>query len=292
MTTLLSTPLFFIKTLFTHLWLSISSIKFYEQIFNSYKGYGIKYVLILSLISSFICSIIFLNHLDKVREYLNNGIISTKVETIDHIIQQLPEINYNGLKITIKEDTPLFIYDLKKQKTLALDPNNKLMPADRNKLPIILNAQKIIINLTDSEGIKRNSFPIDYTQIFGNESQILTQTVIKLSLADIFNRAPSIFIYLIFPITALLIFINLILEKIFIILMVYLITRVVTVNTSLKTCIRVVLFASGNFVLLQFTILLTLPALSTILWIMQTWANILMILGILKSSGRIRILSR
>tara|TARA_B110000503_G_scaffold142854_1_gene241280 strand:- start:2372 stop:3250 length:879 start_codon:yes stop_codon:yes gene_type:complete len=292
MTTLLSTPLFFIKTLFTHLWLSISSIKFYEQIFNSYKGYGIKYVLILSLISSFICSIIFLNHLDKVREYLNNGIISTKVETIDHIIQQLPEINYNGLKITTKEDTPLFIYGLGNKKTLALDPNNKLMPADRNKLPIILNAQKIIINLTDSEGIKRNSFPIDYTQIFGNESQILTQTVIKLSLADIFNRAPSIFIYLIFPITALLIFINLILEKIFIILMVYLITRVVTVNTSLKTCIRVVLFASGNFVLLQFTILLTLPALSTILWIMQTWANILMILGILKSSGRIRILSR
>ena len=292
MTTLLLVPLSFIKTLFTHLWLSISSIKFYEQVFNSYKGYGIKYVLILSLISSFICSIIFLNHLDKVREYLNNGIISTKVETIDHIIQQLPEINYNGLKITIKEDTPLFIYDLKKQKTLALDPNNKLMPADRNKLPIILNAQKIIINLTDSEGAKHNSFPIDYTQIFGNESQILTQTVIKLSLADIFNRAPSIFIYLIFPITALLIFINLILEKIFIILMVYLITRVVTVNTSLKTCIRVVLFASGNFVLLQFTILLTLPALSTILWIMQTWANILMILGILKVSGRIRILSR
>ena len=292
MTTLLSTPLFFIKTLFTHLWLSISSIKFYEQIFNSYKGYGIKYILILSLISSFICSIIFLNHLDKVREYLNNGIVSKKVETIDHIIQQLPEINYNGFKITTKEDTPLFIYGLGNKKTLALDPNNKLMPADRNKLPIILNAQKIIINLTDSEGIKHNSFPIDYTQIFGNESQILTQTVIKLSLADIFNRAPSIFIYLIFPITTLLIFVNLMLEKFFIILMVYLITRVITVNTSLKTCIRVVLFASGNFVLLQFTILLTLPALSTILWIMQTWANILMILGILKSSGRIRILSR
>lgn len=292
MTTLLLVPLAFIKTLFTHLWLSVSSIKFYEQIFNSYKGYGIKYALILSLISSFICTVLFLNHLDKVREYLNNGIVSTKVETIDHIIQQLPEIDYNGLKITTKEDTPLFIYGLKNQKILALDPNNKLMPADRNKLLIILNAQKIIINLTDSEGIKHNSFPIDYTQIFGNESQILTQTVIKSSLADIFNRAPSIFIYLIFPITTLLIFVNLLLEKIFIILMVYLITRVITTNTSLKTCIRVVLFASGNFVLLQFTILITLPSFSTILWIMQTWANILMILGILKASGRIRILSR
>ena len=133
---------------------------------------------------------------------------------------------------------------------------------------------------------------IDYTQIFGNTPQILTQTVIKSSLAEIFDRAPSIFIYLIFPVTALLILINALLEKSFIILMIYLITRFITISTSLKTCIRMVLFASGIFVLLQFIIILTVPALSTILWGIQTWANILMILGILKASGRPNIFSK
>jgi len=292
MTTLLSAPLFFIKTLFTHLWLSISSVKFYEQVFNSYRGYGIKYILILSIISSFICTILFLNHMDKVREYLHKGTISTNVEIIDHVMQQLPEIDYDGLKVSTQEDTPVFAYNLKNQKILALDPNNKLMPADRTKLPIVLNSQKIIINLTDSDGITRNTFPIDYTQIFGNTPQILTQTVIKSSLAEIFDRAPSIFIYLIFPVTALLILINALLEKSFIILMIYLITRFITISTSLKTCIRMVLFASGIFVLLQFIIILTVPALSTILWGIQTWANILMILGILKASGRPNIFSK
>ncbi|MDP4832385.1 MAG: DUF1189 domain-containing protein [Rickettsiaceae bacterium] len=292
MTTLLSAPLFFIKTLFTHLWLSISSVKFYEQVFNSYKGYGIKYILILSLISSFFCTILFLNHMDKVREYLSNGTISANVENIDHIIQQLPELDYDGLKISTQEETPVFLYNLKNQKILALDPNNKLMPADRTKLPIILNAQKIIINLTDSDGITRNTFPINYTQIFGDTPQILSQTIIKSSLADIFDRAPSIFIYLIFPATSLLVFINALLEKSFIILMIYLITRFITINTSVKTCIRLVLFASGIFVLLQFIIILTIPALSTVLWGIQTWANILMILGILKASGRPNIFSR
>ena len=292
MTTLLSTPISCIKTLIIHLWLSISSVKFYEKVFNSYKGYGAKYILTLSLISSLMCTILFLYHMDKVRSYLNKDKISINVKNIDHIILQLPAIDYDGLKISTKEETPLFLYILKNHKILALDPDNKLTPIDRTKFPIVLSTQKIIINLIDSEGGLRNALPIEYTQIFGNNPQILTQEIIKSSFAQIFDKAPSVFIYLIFPAAAFLIFINVLLEKSFLILMVYLITRLISIKTSLKICIRMVFFASGIFVLLQFIIILTMPALSTILWGVQTWANILMILGILKASGRHKLFSK
>ena len=119
---------------------------------------------------------------------------------------QLPALDYDGLKISRKEETPIILYSLKNKKTPALDPNNKLMPADRAKLSIIRGTQKLIVNLIESDGSVRNTLPIEYTQIFGNNPQILTQEVIKSSFAQIVNKAPSVFIYLIFPVTAFLIF--------------------------------------------------------------------------------------
>ena len=85
------------------------------------------------------------------------------------------------------------------------------MPADRAKLSIILGTQKLIVNLIDSDGSVPNTLPIENTQIFGNNPQILTQEVIKSSFAQIFNKAPSVFIYLILSVTAFLIFINVLL---------------------------------------------------------------------------------
>jgi len=291
MTTLLSTPLSFAKALINHLWLSITSIKFYEDVFTSYKGYGAKYILTLSFISSLVCCVLFLEHVNKIRDYLTNNVISESVVNIDHIIRQLPVIDYDGQKISIQEETPLFLYNLNNYKLLAIDPSSKLMPGDRTKIPVILGTNKMIISLLDSEGTVRNTFPIKYDQIFGNQPQTLTEEVIKSSFAAIFDKAPSLFIYLIFPIATIMIFINALLEKSFIIIMVYLITRLTAIKTSLKTCIRIVLFASGIFVLFQFIITLTAPNFSTALWIIQTWANLLMILGILKASGKNKFFS-
>lgn len=288
MTTLLSTPLSFIKTIFSQLWFSVSSVDFYVRVFKSYSGYGIKYILTLSLISSFMCTIIFLNHIDKIESYLTKNIISTYyIENIDHVIGQLPEINYDGSKISVQEETPLFLYNITNTKVLALDPENKLKPSDRAKLPIILTAEKMIINLGGEE--QKSSFytlPLEYTEIFGKHLQVLTQEDIKLSLATAFNKTSVVFVYLLFPIMTFLIFTNVLMEKSFIIFIIYLMMRFSGLKTSLQASIRMVFFASGVFVLLQFFILLTLSSLNTALWMLQIWSNFLMILGILKASGR------
>ena len=92
MTTLVSTLTIFIKSLAKNLWLSVSSAKFYQDVFSSYQGYGTKYLLTLSIISSLLCNMVFLVYVDKIQKYLAEDVISESVLNIDHIIRQLPTI--------------------------------------------------------------------------------------------------------------------------------------------------------------------------------------------------------
>ncbi len=286
MTTLVSTLTIFVKTLINHLWLSVSSAKFYQDVFSTYQGYGTKYIFTLSVISSLMCNVVFLVYADKVQKYLSDDVISESVVNIDYVVRQLPTINYNGKDIAISEDSALFIYDMNNVKLLAIDPAGKLSHNDKTQIPILLMKDQININLSDSDGKIRNTLPIKYTQIFGSEAQILTKENIKSSLASLFERASTVLMYIVFPITAIMIFINTLLEKSFMIVVIFVISRLGKSKSTLKDCIRVVLFSSGFYTLFQFVASVTLKELSYGLWVIQTWANILMIIGVMKSQDR------
>ena len=287
MTTLVSTLTIFIKTLIKHLWLSISSAKFYQDVFYTYQGYGTKYILTLSIISSLICNIIFLGYVDKVQKYLSDDIISERLVNIDHVIRQLPTINYNGKDISISEDSASVIYGVDNTKLLAIDPAGKLSNYDKIQIPVLLTKDEISINLRDSNGKTKNTLPIKYAQIFGSEAQILTKETIKSSFIPLFKRAPTVLTYIIFPITTIMIFISHLFEKSFMVVVVFIISCFGTEGRSLKDSIRVVLFSSGFCALFQFVASLVSIELNYVLWILQTWANILMIIGIMRLQDRI-----
>lgn len=286
MTTLLSNPLFFIKNLFTHLWLSISSIKFYEKIFKKYNDYGALYILNLSLISSVICTAILLYNVDKVQDYLKDNIISEKVENIDFVLKQIPPIEYDGQNILIDTDEPILIQNKNGNNVLAIDPDSKTKPSDRNKFPLILSQDKMIIKLIGSDGEVKNTFPIKFNQIFDQDPKLLTHEEIKSSFARLFDQAPRILVYMIFPLTEFLIFLNTFLDKAFFIVMIFLVTKISGLGVSMKTCIRLTMYASGFYALFQFIFILAASEYSSIVWIVQSWANILMILGILSATGK------
>lgn len=286
MTTLLSNPLFFIKNLFTHLWLSVSSIKFYERVFKKYTDYGALYILNLSLISSVICTAIFLHNVGKIQDYLKNNIISEKVENIDFVLSQIPPIEYDGQKISVDTDKPLLIKNKNGTNVLAIDPNNQTKPGNRNKFPLLLTQKEIIIKLIDSGGEVKNTFPINFDQIFDKEPRILTNEEIKSSFAKLFEQAPRVLIYMIFPLTGFLIFLNTFLDKAFFIIMIFFVTKISGLNVSMKTCIRLTMYASGFYALFQFIFIFFAGEYSSILWIVQSWANILMIFGILRATGK------
>ena len=286
MTTLLSNPLFFIKNLFTHLWLSVSSIKFYEKVFKKYNDYGALYIINLSLISSVMCTIIFLHNIDKVQDYLKNNVISGKVENIDFILRQIPPIEYDGQNILVNSDEPILIKNKNGNNILAIDPNNKTKPSDRSKFPLILSQNKMIISLIDSDGKVKNTFPIKFDQIFDKTPRVLTHEEIKSSFGRLLDQAPRVLVYMIFPLTGFLIFLNTFLDKAFFIVMIFLVTKISGFNIPMKTCIRLTMYASGFYALFQFIFILAASEYSSIVWIVQSWANILMILGILSATGK------
>src|SRR5690606_38468242 len=136
-----------------------------------------------------------------------------------------------------------------------------------------------------SSDLQKNNvknFEFDYKQIFGNEGQVITQETIRVLLEKLFSSAPKVVIYGVFPLIGLLIFLNTCFEKTFIIIIIYLLANFMSIKVSIKTCIRIAMFASGVFVLLQPITLLIAPIYGNFIWIIQIWANLLMILGILK----------
>lgn len=286
MTTVLLLPLYFIKTLITHLWLSVSSVKFYENVFKFYTGYGTKYIFTLSFISSFFFCVLFLNQTNEIRLYLNQNIISQSVQNLDHIINQLPTIDYDGQKISIDEETPLFLNDMNNDKALVIDPTNKLMPNERSKINVVLGSDKIIANFIDTKGALVQSFGLEYNNILGDDPQTLSTEDIKSIFAPIVQNATSKFIYIMLPLLAAFIFTVTLYEKIMTIIIIYIIIYLNLGTTSVKTCIRMVCFSSGIFALFQPIVILTLPNLAGPIWIIQIWASFLMILGILKATGK------
>ena len=286
MTTKLSKIYKWFSTILTHLRLSISSVNFYERVTAAYSGYGIKYILTISFFSAFLCSFIILNYLDNIRQYFSYGVMSPAVINLDHIMSQFPELKYDGNKISLENPEPVYINNIYNQPIAAIDPENKLPRADKAKISILLTGKKIIFSFAESQKANINNFSINYPQIFGYESQTITQEVVRSALEKFFNKAPTIIIYITFPILALLIFFNTFLEKSFIIIITYLLTNFMAIKLPLKICTRLTMFASGVFVLFQPSVLLIAPANGGLLWIVQIWANLLMILGILKFSNK------
>lgn len=286
MTTILSASIDWLKLLFKCLYSSVSSIKFYQGVLTYYTGYGIKYIITLCFFSSFICSAFFLNEAIKLKNYFNDNKMSKEAENIEYIINQLPEIDYNGSSISIKENTPLYINTIDNTKVLVLDPENKLNYNEKLQIPILLSSNKIVISFFNVQGSTKSSIPINYNQIFDDTEKVLTKEVIKSNLAAIFNKVPRLFIYVVFPILFLLILFNALLEKGFVIALLFLITYLLKVKASLEDCIRMILFASGIIIFLQPITILFLPELSNLLWIIQIWTNLLMAIGILKEAKR------
>lgn len=289
MTTLLLRPVYFFRTIFHHLWLSISSVDFYVRVFKNYRGYGFKYIFTLSMMSAFLCTAIFLHYSNKIQNYFEGEMISAAyIENMDHVLQQIPEMDYDGERITIPDETPSFLYSIDNRKVVALDPENKLKPSDRGQIPVIFTSEKMVIHFLNEDDRPYYTAPIEYSKIFGQHPQLLTQEVLKTSVALAFSKTPWVFIYMLFPILTALIFTNLLFEKIFIIFVVYFMARLSGVGASLQTSVRMVMFASGTFVLLQFIILLAFPFFKSSLWMVQIWSNFLMILGIVKVSRNTR----
>jgi len=280
MTTKLYHIILAIKTLFRTLWLSVSSVDFYEDVYKRYSGYGLKYLFTLSFISSVIYCLVSLGHIVTLKDYFNHDKLTPYTANLEHIIKQLPEISYDGKNIKVEEETPLFLYNSSEGKVGVVDPNNQLNFSERNKIPIIFTKNKVIFSFIWDK--KKVNLPFDYQLIFGTEPQILSGEQIKKHFGQITSSAPTLFIYILTPVMIILTFIATLLRASFLITLIYLITQAFGPRTSIKTCTRMVLFSSGAHTLLEPIISAFAPFFSSFSWLILVWTSILLFLSILK----------
>lgn len=276
------------KMLLLHLWWSVSSVDFYRTVYKSYKGYGIKYLFTISFISSVIFCAFLLPVMVDIEDYLSDNRTSEETALLDYVFQQLPEISYDGKSISITEETPFYLQDKAGRKILAIDPKNQLNYVERRKIPIVLGASDVLISL--SSAVNNNSKNVGshevktlpYKTLFGQENKVFTPESLKLAFKEKMGNFINIFIFVGMPILIVWRFTSELLEKVLIIVLIYVVTNATKLGTSAKTAIRMVMFSSGAAILLQPLIILTIPTWSNLVWLIQMWSNLLMILAILK----------
>ena len=267
--------------LYNQLRLSVSSIEFYQDVYKSYKGYGIKYVFTISFISSIIYCIFIFNYLVTLKDYFVENRLSNSTKTIEYIFKQLPVIYYDGSKILVEQDEPIFLLDEEGSKIAAIDTKNQLPYGERVKIPVIFGSDKIIVSTIEVTDQKKSTFNLEYSKLLIGQIN-LTEEVIKKQCANILSQSLRIFIYLIVPAVVLVRFCSILFEKSFIVLLVYLLTYLFGPKSTLQVCTRMVMFSSGVAILLQPIFIIFIPEFSSIVFFIQMFASLLLFLAMLK----------
>ncbi|XVN43187.1 MAG: DUF1189 family protein [Candidatus Rickettsia vulgarisii] len=282
MTTKLLPAFLWIRALFNQLWLSVSSVKFYQDVYLFYKGYGTRYLFTVVFLSSLIYSISIFNYLLTLKNYFNVSNPSTNTSTIDYILKQLPEIYYDGKKIVVDQEEPIYLFDENKNKIAVIDTKNQLSGIDKKRIPILFSSDYVSFATVEITDKKKDNFIVKYSQLFGSVSEQLTQETIKKHFVQMLNQAPRIFIYILVPLLIILRFCSILFEKFFIILIVYLLTNFSGLKSSIQTCCRIVLFTCGVPILLQPLIIIFLPEFNSIIFFVQIISYLLLFLAIIQ----------
>lgn len=274
--------LLFFKVFLRQLFLSISSTKFYYYVYKTYKGYGFKYLLTISFFSSMIYCTILLNIISNWNNCLNINTNSSKgLASVDSIVNQIPDIYYDGNTIHSSEKLPIYLLNKTGSKIAVIDSRDILTHSEKVKIPVVFTSKKILIFLTDVKNKRKFMLPITYSKIFGNNQLILTHEKIKNQLIQILRNTSSLIIFIIMPSLSIVIFAFILIENSFLISLVYFVTYMFEPRASIKQCIRLISFSSGIASLLH-PFIISVPAFINLLWILKIWPNLLLFLALIR----------
>ena len=182
---------------------SVTDKNFYVIVYKRYRGYGLKYVFILSFFSSIFFSIVFFKTFYQFTEYNSNW---------RYVLSQVPNIEYNGAQINTKTEAS-FLYN-KDGNTIALiDVENKFNNKERQKAPIVFTNKNIIVSFSfnpKSDTYLPNAI-VPYTVILGNKPQYFDNDRLRNYVVKILGFSRSVFIYITIPLSIVMRFVNILL---------------------------------------------------------------------------------
>ncbi|NRB10263.1 MAG: hypothetical protein HRU35_01405 [Rickettsiaceae bacterium] len=302
-TTPVTTFIGFIKTLLSILWLSVSSSNFYQKVYKNYQGYGLKYILTISIIVALFYSAIVLSYSKRLVTEIDN--ITESPNNINYIINQIPDMAYDGQTIAItnrESNLPaknsLIIKDINDNKIIAIDPSNELLPKDKMSIPVVISNDITIItpmyflvydiinakffgygNSSVNFDVIKKNFP--HSRLIGNSPENINSESIKNALINLLQPdIISTIFYVFLPLLGGVIVDAILFSPIIIvIILLYFITNIYYPKVTMASCIRLVFFASGIIILIK-PITLFIPFIS--ITILQLWTSFLMVSGMLR----------
>lgn len=137
------------KLLLYNIFLSLFSIKFYEKIYKSFQGFGLKYFLFCLLMASIIKSSLVFIDFQQMVNYLKYNQQNQYSLQLQKFFEQIPTIKYDGKSISIEEDK---VFDIanpfdETKKLVSINSSGK-NNSSQDSL-IILSKENLIVNSSE-----------------------------------------------------------------------------------------------------------------------------------------------
>ena len=248
----------------------------YYKVLKYFRGYGIRF----SIITSLICGLIMSVSLSVKIDSLTSQLLSLNEDgetSIDYIANQFPDIQYNGRDIVVDNNTsPILIKAPNNARVIAINSANTLKVSEQNQIPFILNKKKVIINL----GIYK--MELDYSQILGSKNRIITGENIKDLSNTIIKTFNTRYNILALPILSIMKFISNLIDNIFILIITIIVVKLSDIALNLQSIFRTIIFASAPSMILSSLILYTVPTFIFLAAALKLYCLILMYKALLQ----------
>lgn len=228
----------FILEFFRISWLSVSSTKFYQDLYRHYKGFGIRYISVVISITTIIFMILDYTTIINIRKQIT----SDGDNQMTQIISQIPTMEYNKGQISLDGD-PVLILNNRGKTVIAIDPDKKLSPPERKGIPLILEKSYFSTNFRYSRLLSDTS--LNYSDIFGNESKTIDNGFIREILIDGLDAITPLLVALITPVIIAISIALHIYQHLFLILITFIFLLLIGLRPSLKSAFRLIMFATA-----------------------------------------------
>lgn len=274
----------FIREFLRVTWYSVSSQRFYPDLYKNYKGYGIKYIATILSFTSLIYLLLSYGNLMNVKHYLTH--IEEEDNPIEFMVRQWPEITYSGSEISWSEEDPVLITSQDGKVVIAIDPQNKLTDKQSRKIPIIFKSKSIILSVEtqdDKPKARPKEFAFGYKKLFGKEEMLINSDSLRDSLVSIIESVNVFILILLLPILILVRLALHIFSNLFSILLLHVIFAWMKLKPSIKSSARIMLFATGAAEVATAFLILAVPQMAFLGSMIEYWAIILAIYSISKA---------
>jgi hypothetical protein len=280
MTTSVSSFILYIKTICILLWKSISSIDFYSQVYKRYRGYGVKYIATLC----FFCVILYTAALLNQMSIIRDDLLRADNNYIEHILRQIPVMNYNGNSLSATSDSPLFIKDAEDHIISLIDLSGAVSFAEKAKIPLIFAKNNLTFNIASKSKDSRE-ITIEYSNFLGKDQLEITESAVRNGLIKALAINFMSFGYIV-PLLFVMYFMQIMLKLMTPVAIVYFGLSIYGLEVKVKTAIRLVMFASGVFVVMNACLMLILPQFMMFADMANVLAGSLMVISLIREKNK------